>query len=112
MISIQVYEKLTRQREKDFAVLYEIWNKVPKLSESEIESDIELLFWKYEAKDEISSNRSGVKQGLHAGLCPLLLTSPSSLLTWIGYLLAFAWLLGHNSVPRNSDKLRYALAPE
>jgi len=44
MISIQVYEKFTRQREKNFAVLYGIWNKVPKLSESEIESDIELLF--------------------------------------------------------------------
>ena len=108
MISMQAYEQFTRQREKDFAALYKIWNKVPDLPES----DIEPAILEVRAKGEIPSNRFGVKQGLHAGLCPLLLTSPSSLLTWIGYLLAFVWLLGHNNVPRNSDKLKYALAPE
>ena len=41
MISMQAYEQFTRQREKDFAALYKIWNKGPDLPESEIESDIE-----------------------------------------------------------------------
>lgn len=58
MISMQAYEQFTRQREKDFAALYKIWNKVPDLPES----DIEPAILEVRAKDEIPSNRSGVKQ--------------------------------------------------
>ena len=58
MISMQAYEHFTRQREKDFAALYKIWNKVPDLPES----DIEPAILEVRAKDEIPSNRFGVKQ--------------------------------------------------
>ena len=58
MISMQAYEQFTRQREKDFAALYKIWNKVPDLPES----DIEPAILEVRAKGEIPSNRFGVKQ--------------------------------------------------
>ena len=58
MISMQAYEQFTRQREKDFAALYKIWNKVPDLPEL----DIEPAILEVRAKDEIPSNRFGVKQ--------------------------------------------------
>lgn len=41
IVLIQVYERLFKQREKTFSVLDRIWEKVPKVSEEEVQDDIE-----------------------------------------------------------------------
>ncbi len=41
IVPIKVYEQMFKQREKPFSVLEKIWEKVPTVSEEQVQTDIE-----------------------------------------------------------------------
>lgn len=56
IVPIQVYDRLLKQRGKVFSVLDRIWENVPKISEEEVQDDIEQAI--AEARAENSRKKS------------------------------------------------------
>lgn len=55
IIPIEIYDRLIKQREETFSALDRIWEKVPKVSEEEAQTDIE------EAIAEVRAEKSEEK---------------------------------------------------
>ncbi|MYB63830.1 type II toxin-antitoxin system prevent-host-death family antitoxin [Candidatus Poribacteria bacterium] len=50
IIPIEIYDRLIKQREEAFSVLDRIWEKAPKVSEEEVQTDIEQAIAEVRAK--------------------------------------------------------------